>query len=126
VTFVAGGADGDRASCDAAMKPEHTPTHVKAPHGATTTEITWADGARCVYPNPILRGYCPCAHCQGHGGTIEFVPGGNSELRDIEQVGRYALKLVWGDGHDTGIYTFEYLRSLGDKPEVTLIAPAAP
>jgi DUF971 family protein len=57
---------------------------VKAPRGATTTEITWGDGARCVYPNAILRGYCPCAHCQGHGGTIEFVPGGNAELRELD------------------------------------------
>ncbi len=107
------------------MKPEHTPTHVKAPHGAKDTEITWGDGVRCVYPNTLLRGYCPCAHCQGHGGTIAFVPGGNSELRDLEPVGHYALKLVWGDGHETGIYTFEYLRSLADKPEVRTVRPGA-
>lgn len=65
--------------------PKITPTAVKAPHGATTTEITWADGHRSVYANEQLRGYCPCAHCQGHGGTIELVPGSNSELRDIGQ-----------------------------------------
>src|SRR5437879_4707132 len=105
------------------MRREHTATHVKAPHGATETEISWGDGARTIYPNAILRGYCPCAGCQGHGGTIVFVPGNNSERRELEPVGHYALKLVWGDGHDTGIYTFEYLRSLCDKPEVTLIRP---
>ena len=98
--------------------PRTTPVHVKAPWGAKTTEITWADGARCIYPNEILRGYCPCAHCQGHGGDIHYVEG-NAELRQIEQVGSYALKLQWGDGHDTGIYTFDYLRSLCDRPEVT-------
>lgn len=108
-----------RASKTVSVKPEHTPTHVKAPHGASTTEITWGDGARCVYPNTLLRGFCPCAHCQGHGGTIEFVPGGNSDLRGLETVGFYALKLVWGDGHETGLYTFEYLRGLSKKPEVT-------
>ena len=107
------------------VKPEHTPTHVKAPHGATTTEITWGDGVRCVYPNAILRGYCPCAHCQGHGGTIVFVPGGDSILREIETGGFYALKLVWGDGHDTGLYTFEYLRRLAENPEVATHRPAA-
>jgi len=107
------------------VKPEHTPTHLKAPRGANTTEITWGDGARAVYPNAILRGYCPCAHCRGHGGTINFIPGGNAELREIETVGFYALKLVWGDGHDTGLYTFEYLRSLADRPEVTLTRPGA-
>jgi DUF971 family protein len=99
------------------------PTRIKAPHGATTTEITWSDGVRCIYPNEILRGYCPCAHCQGHGGTINFVPGGNSELRDLQPVGNYALALKWGDGHETGIYTFEYLRSLAERPEVEVIEP---
>lgn len=95
-----------------------TPTNIKAPHGASHTEVSWADGHTCVYPNSILRGYCPCAHCQGHGGTIEFVPGGNSELRDLQPVGNYALKLTWGDGHDTGLYSFRYLRELCDKDGV--------
>jgi DUF971 family protein len=97
---------------------------VQAPHGARTTTITWSDGATCVYPNEILRGYCPCARCQGHGGEITFVPG-NSELRGLEQVGNYALKLVWGDGHDTGIYTFDYLRRLAERPEVDVREPRA-
>jgi DUF971 family protein len=98
--------------------PRITPIRVKAPHGSSSTEIAWADGHRCVYPNTVLRGYCPCAGCQGHTGEIVFVQGANSELRTIEQVGHYALKLVWGDGHETGIYTFTYLRSLCDKPGV--------
>jgi DUF971 family protein len=98
--------------------PRTTPTHLKAPRGAKSTEITWADGVKCSYPNETLRGYCPCAHCQGHGGEINFVPGGNSELRELEPVGHYALKLVWGDGHDTGLYTFTYLRELAERPEV--------
>jgi DUF971 family protein len=65
-----------------------------------------------MYPHEILRGYCPCAGCQGHAGTIRFLSGGNLELREIEQVGNYALGLTWGDGHASGIYTFRYLRSL--------------
>jgi DUF971 family protein len=97
--------------------PKHTPVRLKAPHGASTTEITWADGMVCTYPNEVLRGYCPCALCQGHGGDIHFVPG-NSELRAIEPVGNYALQLRWGDGHETGLYTFEYLRKLADRDEV--------
>jgi DUF971 family protein len=97
---------------------EVRPQHIKAPHGAKTTEIHWADGSRYSYPNDILRGYCPCAHCQGHGGTIEFVPGGDSQLRDLVPVGNYALKLVWGDGHETGLYSFDYLRKLAERPEI--------
>ena len=92
--------------------PRYRPTGVKAPHGARIFEVTWADGHKCAYPHEILRGYCPCAGCQGHGGTIHFLAGGNVELREIEQVGNYALGLTWGDGHASGIYTFPYLRVL--------------
>lgn len=92
--------------------PKLTPTHVKAPRGAKVMEIQWADGHKGVLPHEILRGYCPCAQCQGHGGTIKLVPGGDLELREVEQVGNYALQFTWGDLHSTGIYTYRYLRSL--------------
>ena len=97
--------------------PKSTPVHIDAPHGSDKTRITWADGHEAVYPNTVLRGFCPCAHCQGHGGTIEFVEGGDASLRDLQQVGNYALKFVWGDGHDTGIYSFSYLRELCQQLE---------
>jgi DUF971 family protein len=100
-----------------AEDPRTTPTYVKAPHGARVMEITWADGHRSILPHEILRGYCPCASCQGHGGAIAFVEGGDAELRDIEQVGNYALQFRWGDAHDSGIYSFRYLRSLCQCPE---------
>jgi len=87
-----------------------TPTGVKAPHGAKELEISWADGHRSRFPHEILRGYCPCAGCQGHSGVIQFQEGGNLELRELEQVGNYALGLGWGDSHNTGIYSFRYLR----------------
>jgi DUF971 family protein len=45
---------------------------------------------------------------------IQFQEGGNLELRNIEQIGNYALGLGWGDSHDSGIYSFRYLRALGD------------
>lgn len=89
-------------------------TGVQAPHGARELVISWADGESSTYPHTLLRGYCPCAGCQGHSGTIKFVAGGNLELVEIEQVGNYALSFRWADGHATGIYTFRYLRALGD------------
>jgi DUF971 family protein len=94
--------------------PRTQPTGVKAPHGAKELEIGWADGHRSRFPHEILRGYCPCAGCQGHSGIIQFQEGGNLELRNLEQVGNYALGLSWGDGHEAGIYSFRYLRALGD------------
>jgi DUF971 family protein len=104
-------ANGGRAMSDS---PRTRPTGVKAPHGARELEIAWADGHRSRFPHEILRGYCPCAGCQGHSGSIQFQEGGNLELRNLEQVGNYALGLAWGDGHDAGIYSFRYLRALGD------------
>ena len=89
-----------------------TPLELRAPHGARVLEIDFADGHRGVYPHEVLRGYCPCAVCQGHQGPVRFVPGGNLELTDVGEVGDYALRLTWADGHATGIYTFKFLREL--------------
>lgn len=85
---------------------------IKAPRGASWFELGWSDQLVVRLPNRILRGYCPCAGCQGHGGEIHFRDGHDSELKEIEEVGRYGLRLVWGDGHGDGIYTFEHLRLL--------------
>jgi DUF971 family protein len=74
--------------------------------------IEWSDGHRAVYPHEVLRGYCPCADCQGHSGTIKFRPGGDLEVREITTVGNYAINVVWGDRHGSGIYNYEYLRML--------------
>jgi DUF971 family protein len=97
-----------------AEEPRLRPTGIKAPHGATVLEITWADGLKFSYPHEILRGYCPCAGCQGHSGSIRYQAGHNLELRNIEQVGNYALSFEWGDSHSSGIYSFRYLRGLGE------------
>lgn len=92
--------------------PKLTPTSVKAPHGARVFEISWADQRTFRLPHRVLRGYCPCAGCQGHGGSTRFIDAGEPELRDIAQVGNYAFEFGWGDGHSTGIYTFSFLRRL--------------
>ncbi len=92
----------------------HLPTKIKAPHGARQFEVNWSDARISRIPHQVLRGYCPCAGCQGHQGVIRYVAGGNLELREIARVGNYALGLTWGDGHSSGIYTFVYLRRLGD------------
>ncbi|HNS96683.1 MAG TPA: DUF971 domain-containing protein [Polyangiaceae bacterium] len=92
------------------------PVNIKAPHGATVMHIEWSDGHKSVYPHDILRGYCPCADCQGHSGEIKFRQGGNTEIRDIATVGNYAITITWGDRHNTGIYNFEYLRMLCQCP----------
>lgn len=94
------------------------PTGIRAPHGARSFEISWPDGRATRLPHAILRGYCPCAGCQGHSGKVQFQPGKNLDLRQIEPVGNYALCLTWGDGHASGIYSFEYLHRLADLLEL--------
>ena len=89
------------------------PVEIRAPAGARTVEIDWADGTTVVYPHRVLRGFCPCAACQGHQGPVTFRDGAyDLELTAIEEVGSYAVRLTWGDGHSTGIYSFAFLRAL--------------
>lgn len=93
---------------------------VRSPRGATVTEIDWGDGHKGILPHEILRGYCPCAGCQGHEGSIRFIyptSHNQTELDTIEAVGNYALQLRWFDGHRSGIYSFKYLRALCQCPE---------
>ena len=65
----------------------------------------------------IIRGWCPCAACQGHEGTRNFVPVTEAQLVGVEGVGRYAVRLIWADGHETGMYPYDYLRELAEAPE---------
>jgi DUF971 family protein len=99
------------------------PVEVHAPRGARVMQIVFEDGHQGHYPHEVLRGYCPCAQCQGHNGPIHFVPGGDLELTEIGEVGNYALRLTWGDGHGTGIYSFVFLRRLCACPACSQIEP---
>jgi DUF971 family protein len=102
---------------------EPVPVTLRAPEGARLMEIDWSDGTTTSYRHAVLRGFCPCAHCQGHHGPIQFFEGGGSlELADIEEVGNYAVRLTWSDGHATGIYSFRFLRELGELADVPLEA----
>ena len=94
--------------------PSTSPVELRAPIGAVQLEIDWEDGTTSVLPHRYLRGFCPCAGCQGHSGPISFMDGGDLRLVDVSEVGQYAIKLLWGDGHNTGLYSFAYLRALGD------------
>ena len=81
--------------------------------------FSWADGHSAEFENDYLRGFCPCAGCQGHGtGIPEFrAPAAPVDAVSIQPVGNYAISILWSDGHSTGIYRFEYLRSLCPCPE---------
>ena len=88
------------------------PTEINHIKARGLVRITWDDGHVGEYEQEYLRGYCPCALCQGHGAQRRFVDTPGATLVDIRGVGNYAIELRWQDGHSTGIYTFDYLRSL--------------
>lgn len=81
--------------------------------------IEWTDGHESVYDFERLRWACPCAACRGEMGRlgrldqIDRLKPEETELTDLRQVGRYAILPVWADGHDTGIYTYQYLHEMG-------------
>lgn len=90
-----------------------TPTEVRLLTVERRLEITWSDGREDRFALRYLRGWCPCASCQGHFVLEKrFVDGVSPVLVDVQPVGAYAMRLVWADGHDSGMFSFEYLRQL--------------
>ena len=89
--------------------------------GDAGLRITWADNRVSNYTAAELRRVCPCAQCVNEWtGQRVLRPEAVSEELTIENlsvVGRYALNFVWSDGHDTGIYSFRYLRELTHNTE---------
>ena len=87
-----------------------------AQEGDGGLRITWADELVCRYTATELRRSCPCAHCVTEWtGQRVLKPETISEeltIKDVSIVGRYALNFRWSDGHETGIYSFRYLRDL--------------
>jgi len=88
------------------------PTEVRNRRERSALEVSWSDGHESDYAYSYLRGWCPCALCQGHGNERRFVRSVDPRLEKIEAVGNYALGLTWADGHETGIYAYAYLRDL--------------
>lgn len=89
------------------------PTEVELVRDDAILRIAWDDGHQSVYPLRYLRGFCPCAQCQGHAqGSWTFVSVDDPAIAKIEEMGNYALSINFTDGHNTGIYSFEILREL--------------
>ena len=100
------------------------PTKIKKT-SPTELTMTWENGHESRYTLEQLRDICPCAGCSGETVLMhEYVPPppdratpGRYDLKGIEQVGSYALQFQWGDGHNTGIYTWEHLLENCPCPE---------
>jgi DUF971 family protein len=91
------------------------PTNIKSRTKSRVLEVSFDDGSVFELPYEYLRVYSPSAEVRGHGPGQEQLQLGKHEvgLARIEPVGNYAVRLVFDDGHDTGLYTWAYLHELG-------------
>ena len=98
-----------------------TPTEVKLRKQSNTLELSYSDGSQLEFSSEFLRVHSPSAEVRGHGNGQEVLQTGkrNVKLKNVEPVGNYAVKLEFDDGHSTGIFSWDYLVSIGrDKKKL--------
>ncbi len=85
--------------------------------------VKWNDDSESFILLKILRDNCPCAHCLGETDVFGNVYQGPSsklgelafQVKKIEKIGHYAIRIFWGDQHSDGLYTYDMIRKLGKK-----------
>ena len=92
-----------------------TPTALTVHSQSRLLEIAFSDGALFKLPFELMRVYSPSAEVQGHGPGQEVLQTGKREVGivELEPIGNYAVKPVFSDGHESGIYSWDYLYHLG-------------
>ncbi|CAD5105758.1 gamma-butyrobetaine hydroxylase-like domain-containing protein [Zestomonas carbonaria] len=93
------------------------PTSIKLHKASKTLELEYAPGERYVLPAEFLRVHSPSAEVQGHGNPVLQYGKLGVGLERIEPAGQYALKLCFDDGHDSGLFTWDYLERLAQNQE---------
>jgi DUF971 family protein len=93
------------------------PTDIKLHQQSRKLEVSFEDGQCFTLSCEYLRVYSPSADVRGHSPEQAVLQLGKEQvnIKDIEAVGNYAVKLVFDDGHDTGLYTWDYLYELGSR-----------
>ena len=101
------------------MNPAHPrPTNVTADRERRVLTISWNDGRECSYSFAGLRAVCPCVLCQGGHANMGrpadklLLQKSQNDALNLDAataVGSYAIQFAWNDGHDSGIYTWDYL-----------------
>lgn len=96
------------------------PTELKVSKDRRTFTVTFSDGFSAAIPAETMRVLSPSAEVQGHGpGQKVTVPGKREiGIRAVVATGNYAVRVAFDDGHDSGIFTWTYLRELGERGEV--------
>lgn len=99
----------------AVLMGDPVPTEIRLRTRSRLLEVSFADGSRFELPFEYLRVHSPSAEVKGHGPGEGVLVTGKEQvgIRAVELVGQYAVKLVFDDGHDTGLYSFRYLHELG-------------
>ncbi len=106
---------------NASQAPELSPipTEIKLHQKSRLMEITFANGRSFKLSYELLRVYSPSAEVRGHGPGQEVLQVGKRQvdITTLEPVGSYAVQPVFSDGHNTGIYSWEYLYELGENQD---------
>ena len=95
------------------------PTEIKLHQVSRVLEIAFADGRAFRLPYELLRVYSPSAEVRGHGPGQETLQAGKRDvtINNVEPIGHYALRPTFSDGHDTGIFSWDYLYDLGVRQD---------
>lgn len=95
------------------------PTNIKLHQKSRLLEIAFDDNTECMLSCEFLRVYSPSAEVRGHGVGQEVLQTGkeNVNIQAIEPVGQYAIRLIFSDGHNTGLYSWDYLYDLARNYE---------
>ncbi|WP_332775099.1 DUF971 domain-containing protein [Polaromonas sp.] len=96
-----------------------TPTALTVHKQSRILEIAFSDGAQFRIPFELMRVYSPSAEVQGHGPGQEVLQTGKRDVNivELEPIGNYAVKPVFSDGHESGIFSWDYLYFLGSEQE---------
>ncbi len=97
----------------------HRPTEIRLHQAEKRLEVDFADGARFSFPAEYLRVESPSAEVQGHGPQQRRTVAGRRHvgIMSVEPVGNYAIRILFDDLHDTGIYSWDYLHALGREQQ---------
>jgi len=95
------------------------PTEIKLHQTSRVLEVAFDDRRTFRLSYEYLRVYSPSAEVRGHGPGQEVLQVGKRDvaIKEVEPVGRYAIRPSFSDGHDTGIYSWDYLYDLGERQE---------
>jgi DUF971 family protein len=102
-----------------AFETQHWPKEIRLKKAEKVLEIEFEDGSLFVLPAELLRVESPSAEVMGHGPGQKQIVAGRRDvgIMALEPVGNYAVRIKFDDLHDTGIYSWQYLRQLGENRE---------